>query len=63
LEQESHLPGESPIRLAVMATVLLSIFAHGFSAMPGIGLYARKIATLDASAPEHLEMVDAKPRS
>jgi NhaP-type Na+/H+ or K+/H+ antiporter len=40
LEQESHLPGESTIRLAVMATVLLSIFAHGFSAMPGIGLYA-----------------------
>lgn len=52
LEQESRLPGESTIRLAVMATVLLSIFAHGLSAVPGIGLYARKVATLDATAPE-----------
>jgi len=52
LEQESRLPGESTIRLAVMATVLLSIFAHGLSAVPGISLYARKIAMLDASAPE-----------
>jgi NhaP-type Na+/H+ or K+/H+ antiporter len=52
LEQESSLPGESTIKLAVMATVLLSIFAHGLSAVPGIGLYARKIAILDASAPE-----------
>ena len=55
LEQETHLPGESTIRFAVMATVLLSIFAHGLSAMPGISLYARKIASLTASAPEHQE--------
>jgi NhaP-type Na+/H+ or K+/H+ antiporter len=42
LEQEKHLPGESVIRLAVMATVLLSIFAHGLSAIPGIRLLARR---------------------
>ncbi len=53
LEQEMHLPGESTIRFAVMATVLLSIFAHGLTAMPGIGLYARKITSLVADAPEH----------
>ena len=53
LEEEMHLPGESTIRFAVMATVLLSIFAHGLSAMPGIGLYARKVASLKADAPEH----------
>ncbi len=63
LEQESHLPGESVISMAVMATVLLSIFAHGFSTLPGIGLYARKIATLDTTAPEHLEVVEAKSLS
>jgi hypothetical protein len=51
------------IRLAVMATALLSIFAHGFSAMPVIGLYARKIATLDVAAPEHLEVADARSLS
>jgi len=31
--------------VAVMSTVLLSIFAHGLSAMPGVNLYERKIAS------------------
>ena len=39
-----------------MATVLLSIFAHGLSAMPGIKLYARRIAKLPSTAPEKREM-------
>jgi len=52
LEQEAHQPGESTIRLTVMATVLLSIFAHGLSAAPGIELYARKIRTLSPGVPE-----------
>jgi NhaP-type Na+/H+ or K+/H+ antiporter len=56
LEQEMHLPGETTIKLAVMVTVLLSISAHGLSAMPGIGLYERKIASLAAGAPEHQEV-------
>jgi sodium/hydrogen antiporter len=51
LEQELHLPGEAIIRSTITATVLLSIFAHGLSAMPGIGLYAR-ISSLAADAPE-----------
>lgn len=53
LEHEANLPGEATIRLAVMATVLLSIFAHGLSALPGIGLYAKSISSLDSIAPEH----------
>jgi len=53
LEHEANLPGESTMRLAVMATVLLSIFGHGLSALPGIDLYARKISSLDSNAPEH----------
>jgi sodium/hydrogen antiporter len=53
LEQEANLGGESTIRLAVIATVLLSIFAHGMSALPGIDLYARRIASLDETFPEH----------
>jgi len=60
LEQETHLPGEMTIRLTVMATVFLSIFAHGLSALPGINLYANRIARLPAGAPEH-EPVAAKP--
>jgi NhaP-type Na+/H+ or K+/H+ antiporter len=44
LEHEVRLSGESTIRLAVMTTVLVSIFAHGLSAAPGISLYARRVA-------------------
>jgi sodium/hydrogen antiporter len=53
LEQETHLAGETTIRLTVMATVFLSIFAHGLSALPGINFYAQKIAALPADAPEN----------
>jgi NhaP-type Na+/H+ or K+/H+ antiporter len=56
LQQEANLPGESTITLAVMATVLISIFAHGLSAAPGINLYAGKILRLGADAPEHQEV-------
>ena len=56
LEEGLYLPGESTTRLAVIATVALSIFAHGLSAMPGIRLYARKIASLPPDAPEQLKL-------
>jgi len=52
LEQEARLPGETTIKLIVMMTILLSIFAHGISALPGADLYARSIKTLNGSAPE-----------
>jgi NhaP-type Na+/H+ or K+/H+ antiporter len=55
LEQELHLASETTIRLAVMVTVALSIFAHGLTAMPGIGVYARSVAALNPSAPEREE--------
>jgi hypothetical protein len=35
-----------------MATVLLSIFAHGLSALPGIRLYTRKLGALPPGAAE-----------
>jgi NhaP-type Na+/H+ or K+/H+ antiporter len=53
LEEQANLPGEETIRLAVMATVLLSILAHGLSAVPGIDLYARRLASPGSGAPEH----------
>ncbi|MCF7731579.1 MAG: hypothetical protein K9N23_07820 [Akkermansiaceae bacterium] len=48
LEAEIHLPGEHVTRLAVMATVLLSIFAHGLTTSPGI----RRLARL-GDPPDH----------
>lgn len=41
LAESNHLPGEHSTRLAVMATVLCSIFAHGFSAQAGIRALAK----------------------
>jgi len=52
LEQEARLPGESTIQLAVMMTVVISIFAHGMSAVPGLGFYARTISRLPPESPE-----------
>ena len=31
-------------------------FAHGLTAVPGTGLYSRRLASLDADAPEHDEI-------
>lgn len=61
LEREVHLNYESTIILAVAATVLLSIIAHGVSAIPGIKWYANKIDSLDETAPELQEVVSVKP--
>jgi NhaP-type Na+/H+ or K+/H+ antiporter len=51
--EQVQTAGESLMRLGLIATVLLSIFAHGFSAAPGIRLYARQVARLGADAPEY----------
>jgi len=58
--QEAQQAAAPVIRLAVMLTVFFSIFAHGLSAVPGMGLYARKIAALGAGAPER-EETEAPP--
>ena len=47
--------------LAVMATVLLSIFAHGLTAQPTTNLYARRIAALDETSPEDQKLGDGSP--
>jgi sodium/hydrogen antiporter len=52
LQQELSLPGETTIRLALVATVLLSIFAHGLSALPGISIYARMVTPAEAARPD-----------
>ncbi|MEW6518652.1 MAG: cation:proton antiporter [Thermodesulfobacteriota bacterium] len=52
LEEEARLPGEETIKLAVIVTVMLSIFVHGVSALPGIAWYSRRVAALAESTPE-----------
>ena len=58
--QEVQTAGTELVRMGIIVTVFLSILAHGFSASPGIKLYARQIARLDAGAPEY-EAVSGMP--
>ena len=60
LEHDAQHPGETTIYLAVMVAVLLSIFAHGLTARPGINWYATAIAKLNPTAPE-LQEAETKP--
>jgi NhaP-type Na+/H+ or K+/H+ antiporter len=52
LAEKADLPGESLIVLTVIATVLLSVFAHGISSAPAINVYARQV---EAMPPDALE--------
>ena len=52
IKEEAGIPGQLLIEYAVMATVLLSVFAHGVTAAPGINLYARQMDKLPEEAPE-----------
>lgn len=52
LEQEVSLSFGRTIVGAVAATVLLSIFTHGLSAVPGIKWYSKQVEEFDQSAPE-----------
>ena len=61
LEQETHLIYDNTIIAAVAATVLISIFAHGVSAVPGIKWYARQGDKLDDNAPELQDTVALTP--
>lgn len=56
LEYEAKLPGESLIRLAVMVTVLMSVFAHGATALPGINMYEKNMAQLAPGSAEMREV-------
>jgi NhaP-type Na+/H+ or K+/H+ antiporter len=58
LQHETRTAGAPDIQLAVMMTVLISIFAHGLTAMPGIALYSRKVALLDSTAPENEKVAE-----
>ncbi|HTY43320.1 MAG TPA: cation:proton antiporter [Thermoanaerobaculia bacterium] len=52
MESGAPLSGERTILTAVVATVLISIFAHGLSARRGIDAYAASLGALGAAAPE-----------
>ena len=55
--QEMPAAEASLLRLGMIATVLLSIFAHGLSAAPAINAYAKQVEKLDTEAPERRDAV------
>jgi len=61
IEGELHLNAEGNIVSAIVATILLSIIAHGVSALPGIKWYAKQIENLDKDAPELQEAIPVSP--
>ena len=62
LEQKTNLSVEPVIILAVISTVLLSIFAHGISAAPVINLYARRTAAMGPNSLERQEIDEMDQR-
>ena len=53
LLEGSDVPGSNVILSVVMTTVLLSIFAHGLTALPGTNWYAAYTDQTKPDAPEH----------
>ena len=60
LLEGSSVPGRDVILSVVMTTVLLSVFAHGLTALPGTNWYAQYAEQADPSAAEH-EHVEEMP--
>jgi NhaP-type Na+/H+ or K+/H+ antiporter len=52
MEEITELGVNQTIIFAVVATVLLSVLAHGVSAVPGTKLYAKSVSDLGSDAPE-----------
>jgi NhaP-type Na+/H+ or K+/H+ antiporter len=55
IKKNAAIPGQEIVELAVVATVVLSIVAHGITTAPGIGLYASETKDLPSDAPERGE--------
>ena len=52
VKKAAVIPGQEVIEGAVMATVLLSIVAHGLTTNLGIRLYTKRVGQLPDDAPE-----------
>lgn len=62
IEDAEGIPGLETISLVVTTTVLISVFAHGISAVPASEWYSRKVAALPEDAPELGEMKELPSR-
>ena len=52
LEHAAQISAVETIRMTVMATVFVSIFAHGFTALPGIAAYQARVEKIPMNSSE-----------
>lgn len=62
IEDMGNTPGMQTLALAVITTVILSVFFHGISANPGISRYAKQAKTLQKKDPENKPVVELPSR-
>jgi sodium/hydrogen antiporter len=60
---DSASPSFAPVVVsAVVATVVLSVYAHGLTAGPAVRAFARAVERLPPDAPEHGAGIEVRPR-
>jgi sodium/hydrogen antiporter len=52
VEEEPQLAGGATITIAMAVTVVMSVYAHGITAAPGVAWYVRRTQQMDEGAPE-----------
>src|SRR5580765_2008558 len=60
--EEADLPHASTAAVVVVFTIVLSIYAHGLTALPLTGRYAKWYAAHPSEAPPPMEAVEAEPQ-
>jgi NhaP-type Na+/H+ or K+/H+ antiporter len=62
IEDEPELAGGATIVIAMAVTVLLSVYAHGLTAAPGVAWYCRRAEGMSGAEPEMHEVPELPTR-
>jgi NhaP-type Na+/H+ or K+/H+ antiporter len=62
IEDEPELPGGATITIAMAVVVVMSVYAHGLTAAPGVAWYARRTEGMHEDAPERHEVPELPTR-
>jgi NhaP-type Na+/H+ or K+/H+ antiporter len=62
IEEEPELPGGATIVVVMAVAVLMSVYAHGLTAAPGVAWYCRRTEGMHEEAPEMREVPELPTR-
>jgi NhaP-type Na+/H+ or K+/H+ antiporter len=62
IEEEPQLAGGATITIAMAVAVVMSVYAHGITAAPGVAWYARRTEQMHEHAPEKHEVPELPTR-